>query len=280
MIRKTFCFSLLLPQIYPMKKYNVLLMLLLFVAEVSAQSDIVIAKRDSIFYRNESGFIVKTHRNKAEGYGLLETMNPNIYVHKIYYLHTENLMAAYEVYDKPSANNKNNVSATLPIKNGIYEEWYNSGEKKINCFYTENKLNGEFKVFHKNGKLKRLELWQNGEWQNGECFDEHGNKIQYCSYQELAEYNGGLPELYKFIGQTLVYPKEALNNDIQGVVYVSFIIDTDGSITNAKIIKSVHKQLDNEALRIVNEMPKWKPTKFEGEFVQTEFALPINFRIE
>lgn len=262
-----------------MKKYNVLLLLLLFAAEVSAQSDIVVAKRDSIFYKNESGFIVKTHRNKAEGYGLLETMNPNIYVHKIYYLHTTNLMAAYEVYDKPSANNKNNVSATLPIKNGIYEEWYNSGEQKIKCFYTENKLNGEFKVFYKNGKLKRLELWQNGEWQNGECFDEQGNKIQYCSYQELAEYIGGLPELYKFIGQTLVYPKEALNNDIQGVVYVSFIIDTDGSITNAKIIKSVHKQLDNEALRIVNNMPKWKPTKLEGEFVQTEFALPINFRL-
>jgi TonB family protein len=96
----------------------------------------------------------------------------------------------------------------------------------------------------------------------------------------MAEYIGGVTELYKFIGQTLVYPKDAMRNDIQGVVYVSFIIDTDGSVTNAKIIKSIEKQLDDEALRIVNEMPKWKPGKFEGKLVKTEFALPVNFKLE
>ena len=61
---------------------------------------------------------------------------------------------------------------------------------------------------------------------------------------------------------------------------MSFIIDTDGSKKKKKIIKSVEKKLDDEALRIVHQMPKWKPGKFEGELVKTEFALPVNFRIE
>lgn len=261
-----------------MKKHNLLFLLLFFAIEISAQSDVATINRDSIFYRNENGFIIKCHRSKAEAFAIAEAMNPNLYVHKIYYLHAENLMAAYEVYDKKSANK--NVSATLPIKNGKYEEWYLSGEKKVTCFYTENKLNGEFKVFYRNGNLKRVEQWQNGEWQNGECFDEQGNKTQYCSYQEMAEYIGGVTELYKFIGQTLVYPKDAMRDEIQGVVYVSFIIDTDGSVINPKIIKSVEKKLDDEALRIVNQMPKWKPGKFEGELVKTEFALPVNFKLE
>lgn len=262
-----------------MKKYN-LLLLLLFTIGVSAQSFTETVTKDSLFYRNESGFIIKCQRLKAEGFAIAEAMNPNLYLHKIYYLNTKNLMAAYEVYDTKSANNRNNVSATLSIKNGTYEEWYNSGEKKVSCSYTENKLNGEFKVFYKNGNLKRLELWQNGEWQNGECFDEQGNKTTYCSYQEFAEYSGGVTELYKFIGETLVYPDEAIRNDIQGVVYVRFVIDVDGSIIDAKIVKGVHKKLDNEALRIVSKMPKWKPGLFEGKYVKTEFVLPVNFKLQ
>ena len=132
-----------------------------------------------------------------------------------------------------------------------YEEWYLSGEKKVTCFYTENKLNGEFKVFYRNGNLKRVEQWQNGEWQNGECFDEQGNKTQYCSYQEMAEYIGGVTELYKFIGQTLVYPKDAMRDEIQGVVYVSFIIDTDGSVTVSYTHLDVYKRQGNRCFNFI-----------------------------
>ena len=76
-----------------MKKYNLLLLLLFFAIEIAAQSDVVTINKDSLFYRNENGFIVKCHRSRAEGFAFAEAMNPNLYVHNIYYLHKENLMA-------------------------------------------------------------------------------------------------------------------------------------------------------------------------------------------
>ena len=60
---------------------------------------------------------------------------------------------------------------------------------------------------------------------------------------------------------------------------LSFTIDTDGSITDIKIVKSINTFLDAEAYRIVKEMPNWKPGKFEGKLVKTEFSLPINFKL-
>jgi TonB family protein len=263
-----------------MKKTNVFLILIFFTINISAQTDSKVLNSDTVFYRLNNGFINKCFRDKAEGFSIPRSINSNVYVNRIYYLQSKSLMAEYEAYDKKSTNTNNKVSATLPIKNGKYEEWYISGEKRVICYYSEDKLNGEFKVFYPNGNLKRFEFWRMGEWQSGECFDELGNKTQYCSYQEMAEYIGGIPELFKFIGKTLVYPQYAIRNGIEGKVYVNFTIDIDGSIVNVKIIKGVEKHLDDEAIRIIKKMPKWKPGRFEGNLVKTDFALPINFKLE
>lgn len=263
-------------------KKNILLLILLFLTiKISAQSYSAF-NRDTVFYRFDKGFVSNCHPSFAEGFSISRSIDTNLYINKIYYLHTENLMAEYEVYDKPISNSKKNVETrtTYPTKNGKYEDWYPSGEKRVSCFYTEDKLDGEFRVFYQNGQLKRFETWRNGEWENGECYDELGNKIQYCSYQELAEYIGGIPALIKFIGQEVVYPKYARRRGIQGEVYVGFVIDTDGSIIDAQIIKGVERHIDDEAIRVVNKMPKWKPGRFEGNLVKTEFVLPISFKFE
>lgn len=263
-----------------MKKIKVLLMLLVLAMEISAQSDLQVIKSDTVFYKSENGFLFECGRKGANGYSISASTNSDIFVNKIYYLHTQQLMAEYEMYERKITNPSNDITSTLVIKNGKYEEFYISGEKRVSCFYTENKLNGEFKVFYQNGHVKRLEQWQNGQWQNGECFDEQGNNIPYCSYQEPAAFDGGFSELFTYISNTLVYPKEALRKDIEGKVYVSFVIDRDGSVTNVKIAKGVNELLDTEAIRIVNNMPKWKPGRFEGNLVRFEFTLPINFKLE
>lgn len=72
----------------------------------------------------------------------------------------------------------------------------------------------------------------------------------------MAEFIGGLPKLFKFVGKNLLYPQYAQENGIQGKVYVDFVIDTDGSIIDVKVAKGVEKHLDDEAIRIVNKMPK------------------------
>jgi TonB family protein len=252
----------------------------LFISVVHAQSEPIKQKNDTVYFEVENGFIVEGKKEKAEGFGVKSEFNKTLHLYKIWYLQSENKMAEYEVYDKKYTNTGKSVSAIIPVKNGRYEEWYISGERKVLTNYSNDKLNGDFQVFYKNGNVKRSEKWKNGEWVSGECFDENGNKTDYCSYQEMATFIGGLPALYEYIGQTLKYPISAQSAGIQGTVYMHFIIEKDGTIADVKVEKGINRDLNAEAMRIVNEMPKWKPGRFEGQLVTNEFTLPIRFKLE
>ena len=97
--------------------------------------------------------------------------------------------------------------------------------------------------------------------------------------EQMPEYPGGMEELMKFLQRNVKYPKEAQEQGKQGRVIVQFVVNKDGSITDAKIAKSVDPQLDAEALRVVNAMPNWTPGKQKGEPVRTRFTLPVTFRL-
>ena len=95
--------------------------------------------------------------------------------------------------------------------------------------------------------------------------------VEYCGEQALLE----------FVKRAIKYPPEALNHNITGKVYVSFIVDKSGSVTNAKIETGADKNLDAEALRVVNSLPKYKPGyDIEGKPVRVKFTLPINFTLD
>lgn len=98
--------------------------------------------------------------------------------------------------------------------------------------------------------------------------------------EKQAEYPGGINELMKFLSRTMKYPEKAQQNDIQGRVIVQFIIEKDGAISNANIINSVDPDLDNEALRVVNAMPKWTPGKIGDTPVRSIFTMPLNFKLK
>ena len=97
--------------------------------------------------------------------------------------------------------------------------------------------------------------------------------------EQMPEYPGGMGELMKFIQRNIKYPKEAQEQGKQGRVIVQFVVEKDGSITEAKVARSADPQLDSEALRIVSEMPKWTPGKQRGKEVRTRFTLPVTFRL-
>ncbi len=101
------------------------------------------------------------------------------------------------------------------------------------------------------------------------------------SDEEQPEFPGGMKALMTFIAQNVKYPAEARNAGVEGKAYVNFVVETDGSISNAKILQSAgNVYLDNEALRVVNSMPKWKPGKVKGKAVPVKFTLPVNFCLE
>lgn len=86
--------------------------------------------------------------------------------------------------------------------------------------------------------------------------------------------------LEKWVYQYLRYPQEAVRNGIQGRVMVEFIINKDGKVSDAKVVKSVAPELDEEALRVVMASPKWKPGKVKGEKVRVSMSIPVEFRLE
>ncbi|MDE6480286.1 MAG: energy transducer TonB [Muribaculaceae bacterium] len=102
----------------------------------------------------------------------------------------------------------------------------------------------------------------------------------FVAVEQQAEFPGGMPALMKWLSSNIRYPEAAQQNDVQGRVIVKFIVEKDGSVTQAQIVKGVDKDLDKEALRVVNKMPKWQAGKNNGVAVRSYFTLPVQFRLQ
>src|SRR5262245_60404881 len=96
--------------------------------------------------------------------------------------------------------------------------------------------------------------------------------------EQPPSFVGGPEAMYKFIGENFKYPIEALQNEITGSVFVQFVVNENGAVSDAKVIKGIGDACDQEALRIVNLMPNWNPGKQDGKPVSTRFVLPFRFK--
>ncbi len=94
---------------------------------------------------------------------------------------------------------------------------------------------------------------------------------------KTAEFTGGNEKMYSFFAENCNYPVEDRHLNIQGTVYLSFIVEKNGSITDSKIIRSLTKSCDDEAIRVINMMPKWQPAINKGKNVRQKFILPFRF---
>lgn len=92
--------------------------------------------------------------------------------------------------------------------------------------------------------------------------------------------NGGMPGLMKYLGKNVKYPIEAHANNIEGRVVVHFIVNKDGSISNVGLTRSVDPLLDKEAIRVISDMPKWKPGMQRGKAVRVKYTVPVMFRLQ
>lgn len=97
--------------------------------------------------------------------------------------------------------------------------------------------------------------------------------------EKQPEFPGGKEEMTKYIQKNLKYPTFARENGIQGRVIVSFTVERDGSITDIEVLRSPAEKLSQEAIRIVKNMPKWKPGLLKGNPVRVKLMLPITFKL-
>ena len=108
---------------------------------------------------------------------------------------------------------------------------------------------------------------------------EEDDEEFFMVVENMPEFPGGDLGLMKFIQKNVRYPAIAKEYNITGKVYVSFIVDKQGNVTNVKIVRGVDKNLDAEALRVVSSLPKYKPGKQRGKPVRVMFTIPINFTL-
>ena len=104
------------------------------------------------------------------------------------------------------------------------------------------------------------------------------NKV-YDVVEQMPSFVGGLAAWSRFVASNLQYPTKARANGIQGRVVTTFIVEKDGTISNAKVVRSVEPSIDQEALRIVKSMPKWTPGKQNGKPVRVKYNMPVVFRL-
>ena len=96
----------------------------------------------------------------------------------------------------------------------------------------------------------------------------------------MPSFPGGMQEMMNFLLTNVQYPKKAEKKGIEGRCIVRFIVEKNGSISNVKVVRSVHPLLDAEAVRVVNSMPKWKPGKRNGKPVRVKFNIPVQFKLK
>jgi periplasmic protein TonB len=164
--------------------------------------------------------------------------------------------------------------------NGKDISYYENGQLKSNLTYKEGKKESELVSYWKNGKLKRKDRYNNGNFESGNCYDSLGNDIKHFDYEIMPQYKGGDSKLLSDIANNIEYPTNSKNAGIQGRVIVRFAINSDGTISSVDILKGVNAELNQEAMRVVRKLKKFKPGYEDGEPVPVFYMVPINFGLK
>lgn len=101
----------------------------------------------------------------------------------------------------------------------------------------------------------------------------------YVIVEDMPEFPGGTEALLKYIAENVVYPEQAKNDTIQGTVYLKFVVDKTGKVTQTEVIRGVHPLLDEESIKVVNSLPEWTPGRKSGKNVDVAMQIPIKFQI-
>lgn len=107
-----------------------------------------------------------------------------------------------------------------------------------------------------------------------------GKDKVYDVVEVMPQFPGGQVELFNFLSDNVKYPVDAEKKKIEGRVIATFVVDKDGSITDAEIVRSVYPSLDAEALRVINAMPKWVPGRQSGKAVRVKYTVPLTFSLK
>jgi TonB family protein len=250
-----------------------------------------LSSHDTVYYDN-TGKIVKS-KQYSDNYEILtpDPVDNKKVIERVYsnngkirsekYFLKENLNHIVEDSIKERISLRMFSQKELNAKNrkidGRYREWYDNGQLSKDFYVQSGKKDGTLSFYWENGTFRRNDVYQNGELVSGTCYDKVGNVIPHFDVDMPAIYPGGKEAMAKYFSENLQYPKNSVQNNIQGTVVVNFIVDINGRITRSWISNNIDKDLNSEAMRLVRNMPKWFPELRNGELASSVQKVAINF---
>lgn len=105
-------------------------------------------------------------------------------------------------------------------------------------------------------------------------------EVIFTVVEDMPEYPGGKDAFYAYIGNNIRYPVKAKENGTSGTVYITYVVEKDGSISNVSVLRGIGDGCDEEGVRVVKGMPNWKPGKQRGKAVRVQYNLPIKFNLD
>lgn len=162
------------------------------------------------------------------------------------------------------------------IQHGKQLEFYPEGKQKLEIDFNNGKYNGLLRTWYENGQLRRKDSFYMNEFISGRCYSNTGTDTTYFEYMVQPSFPRGEEARQKYLAKNIIYPAKARENGIQGTVYITFVVEPDGGITNVEILSGA-KELSGEALRVVKLMPNWNPGYHEGKKARIKINMPIKF---
>lgn len=168
---------------------------------------------------------------------------------------------------------------TLHDGYGRVFEYFDNGNIAIDRLYRKHLLHEVSTMYFNNGKIFCMDIYHKGKFIKGKSWDKEGNHYTYKDVRDQQPlYRGGMPALAKFLSDNLKYPKEATKKNIEGTVYVQFLVNKQGKVEKVKVLKGL-PILSKEAVRVVGLMPDWEAGFQAGQKVNVLYNLPIKFKL-
>ncbi len=168
----------------------------------------------------------------------------------------------------------------LDTLNGPNILYWLSGAKQQEGVYFKGKRFGDWKVYYENGNLASKENYSKlGELLESNYFDMEGKPTTKDKIETPPIFPGGMDKFYKLLGDNIKFPPDFAERNIHGSVLISFMINETGALEDIKVEKKLHPQLDQEALRVVKQSPKWIPGTLIGKPIKVKYSMPISFNI-
>lgn len=164
---------------------------------------------------------------------------------------------------------------------GKWQNWYESGRPRAKGQYRKGKAYGKWHWYYEHGVVASLETYRRGKLKRAVFFDSMGKRMAGTPViEQLPRFPGGDSAMYRYLQTQTVYPARAIEKGWEGTVRVRFLISRDGTVGRAKVTQSVYPVLDEEARRVISEMPVWVPGRSHNLPVELYFMLPVRFVLQ